>query len=114
MKIAKTTNVVTVIFIFGLALSIFTLTLAPTGPESNLKIYAQSGNDTSAAGTANMTNATVPVAEKLKPTPGEKTFHLFTSEIENVNEDKLGVAGDAFSMNTIVVNKRSRTTKGTN
>lgn len=66
-----------------------------------------SGNThvSSAQNTTETTNATAPVAEKLKPTPGQKTFHLFTSEIENVNEDKLGVAGDAFSMNTIVVNK---------
>lgn len=38
-------------------------------------------------------------------TPGEKTFHIFTSEIENVDEDKLGVAGDSFSMNSMLVKK---------
>jgi plastocyanin len=52
-----------------------------------------------------MTNATGPVAEKLMPTPGEKTLHLFASEIENVDEEKLGVAGDSFSINAIVVEK---------
>jgi len=52
-----------------------------------------------------MTNVTGPVLEKLTPTPGEKTFHIFTSEIENVYEEKLGVAGDSFSMNTMVVKK---------
>jgi plastocyanin len=104
----KKLNNIAVIVIFGLALSISTSTLGASALGSNLQIYAQSGNDgndTSVAGTGNVTNVTAPVAEKLTPTPGQKTFHLFTSEIENVNEDKLGVAGDSFSMNTIVVNK---------
>jgi plastocyanin len=86
--------------IFGLGFSTFASTLAIGGLGSNLQVYAQGGNDT-----VNMTNATAPVPEKLTPTPGEKTFHQFTSEIENVNEDKLGVAGDSFSMNTMVVKK---------
>lgn len=86
--------------IFGLGFSILASTLVIGGLGSNLQIYAQGGNDT-----VKMTNATAPVPEKLTPTPGEKTFHLFTSEIENVNEDKLGVAGDSFSMNTMVVKK---------
>lgn len=91
--------------ILGLALSILTSTLVPSGLGSNLQLYAQSGNDKLTAGTGNMTNATEPVAEKFIPTPGEKTFNIFTSEIENVDEDKLGVAGDSFSMNTMVVKK---------
>lgn len=67
---------------------------------SNLQVYAQSGNEM-----VNTTNATAPVPEKLTAMPGEKTFHIFTSEIDNVNEDKLGVAGDSFSMNTMLVKK---------
>ena len=97
------TNIVTIIW--ALALSISTSILAVNVLGSNLHIYAQNGNDTSVPDAGNMTNATEPVREKHTTTPGEKTFDVFTSEIENVNEDKLGVAGDSFSMNSIVVNK---------
>jgi plastocyanin len=38
-------------------------------------------------------------------TPGEKAFYVFTSEIEGVDEGKLKVAGDVFSVNTLVANK---------
>ena len=31
-------------------------------------------------------------------TPGEKAFYVFTSEIEGVDEEKLKVAGDVFSV----------------
>lgn len=43
-------------------------------------------------------------------TPGEKTFYVFTSEIEGVDEEKLKVAGDAFSVNTLVANKGDNVT----
>ncbi|MGB8573099.1 MAG: cupredoxin domain-containing protein [Nitrososphaeraceae archaeon] len=43
-------------------------------------------------------------------TPGEKAFYVFTSEIEGVDEEKLKVAGDAFSVNTLVANKGDKVT----
>ena len=43
-------------------------------------------------------------------TPGEKVFYVFTSEIEGVDEEKLKVAGDAFSVNTLVANKGDKVT----
>ncbi len=43
-------------------------------------------------------------------TPGEKAFYVFTSEIEGVDEGKLKVAGDAFSVNTLVANKGDKVT----
>ena len=43
-------------------------------------------------------------------TPGEKAFYVFTSEIEDVDEEKLKVAGDAFSVNTLVANKGDKVT----
>jgi hypothetical protein len=67
---------------------------------SNLQVYAHGGNEM-----VNTTNAIAPVPEILTAMPGEKTFHIITSEIDNVNEDKLGVAGDSFSMNTMLVKK---------
>jgi len=42
--------------------------------------------------------------------PGEKNFYVFTSEIEGVDENKLKVAGDAFSVNTLVANKGDKVT----
>ena len=55
--------------------------------------------------TTNATESTAPKAEKHQETPGEKTFYVFTSEVENVNEDKLGVAGDSFDVQTLVAKK---------
>jgi len=43
-------------------------------------------------------------------TPGEKALYVFTSEIEGVDEEKLKVAGDAFSVNTLVANKGDKVT----
>ena len=43
-------------------------------------------------------------------TPGEKAFYVFTSEIEGVDEGKLKVAGDVFSVNTLVANKGDKVT----
>ena len=43
-------------------------------------------------------------------TPGEKEFYIFTTEIEGVDEDKLKVAGDAFSVKTLVANKGDKVT----
>lgn len=43
-------------------------------------------------------------------TPGEKTFYIFTSEVENVDENKLKVPADSFSVHTLVVNKGDKVT----
>ncbi|CAN5483020.1 hypothetical protein BH18THE1_BH18THE1_16540 [soil metagenome] len=43
-------------------------------------------------------------------TPGEKEFYVFTSEIEGVDEGKLKVAGDVYSVNTLVANKGDKVT----
>lgn len=97
------TNIISVIL--GIAISISGSTLIGNGPGSIHEIYAQNENETSEISMENAGNATTPKAEKLMPTPGEKTFYLFTSEVENVDEDKLAVAGDSFSMSEISVNK---------
>jgi plastocyanin len=79
--------------------------LMAIGITSNLQIYAQSENETSEAGAENMSNATAPQAEIHQETPTEKTFYVFTSEVENVDESKLGVAGDSFDVQTLVANQ---------
>ena len=43
-------------------------------------------------------------------TPGEKTFYVFTAEVENVDENKLKIAGDSFDVKTLVVNKGDKVT----
>jgi len=43
-------------------------------------------------------------------TPGEKTFYVITSEVENVDENKLKVAGDSISVHTLVANKGDKVT----
>lgn len=39
-----------------------------------------------------------------------EAFYVFTSEIEGVDEGKLKVAGDVFSVNTLVANKGDKVT----
>lgn len=59
-----------------------------------------------------MMNANMSSGDKIPSlsTPGEKAFYVFTSEIEGVDEGKLKVAGDAFSVNTLVANKGDKVT----
>lgn len=59
-----------------------------------------------------MMNANMSSGSKIASlsTPGEKAFYVFTSEIEDVDEEKLKVAGDAFSVNTLVANKGDKVT----
>jgi nitrous oxide reductase len=86
--------------------------LTVTGPKLATQIYAQNENETSAkAEMKNMSNVTGS-SGKIPPmsTPGEKTIYIFTSEIENVAEDKLKIAGDYYSLATIVANKGDKVT----
>jgi plastocyanin len=91
-----TRNILTVLL--GATTSI----LAAIGLGSNLQIFAQNESETTEAGGQNITNATAPQAEIHQETPGEKTFYVFTSEVENVDET---VAGDSFDVQTLVANQ---------
>jgi plastocyanin len=105
----KGTALVLFTVIFALTIGLLMLTV----PESKLitQTYAQSNNETSEGGMKNITNATTPLGKiPSMATPGEKTFYIFTSEIENVAEEKLKVAGDYYSLPTIVVNKGDKVT----
>lgn len=94
-----------IVFALTLGLSMFTV----MGPNPLTKIYAQNQSNTS--GMKNMTNATA-TAGKIPSMsiPGQKTFYIFTTEVENVDENKLKVAGDSFSVHTLVVNKGDKVT----
>ena len=105
----KRTTLVLFTVIFALTIGLLMLTV----PESKLitQTYAQSSNETSEGGMKNMTNATTPLGKiPSMSTPGEKTFYIFTSEIANVAEEKLKVAGDYYSLPTIVANKGDKVT----
>jgi len=105
----KRTILVLLTVIFALTIGLLMLTM----PESKLitQTYAQSNNETSEGGMKNMTNATTPLGKiPSMSTPGEKTFYIFTSEIANVAEEKLKVAGDYYSLPTIVANKGDKVT----
>ena len=74
-------------------------------PVKLVQIYAQNENETSSSN-ATASSAKIPSMS----IPGEKTFYIFTSEVENVDEGKLKVAGDSFSVHTLVVNKGDKVT----
>ena len=103
------TTLVSFTVIFALTIGLLMLTV----PESKLitQTFAQSNNETSEGGMKNMTNATTPLGKiPSMSIPGEKTFYIFTSEVENVDENKLKVAGDSYSVHTLVANKGDKVT----
>jgi plastocyanin len=59
---------------------------------------------------ANLTTTTTTTTVPTLTTPGVKEFYLFTAEIPDVAEEKLKVAGDAFSIPTMIVNKGDNVT----
>ena len=72
----------------------------------NLVAYAQTNEKLNA--TSNTTISTGQLASMS--TPGKKTFHIFSTEIPDVDEEKLKVAGDAFSETTLMVKKGDNVT----
>jgi len=90
-----------------LAFSVLTL----AAPKLMIQTYAQGENKSEKMEMTNMSNASAPSGKiPSMSTPGEKTFYIFTSEVENVDENKLKVAGDSFSVHTLVVNKGDKVT----
>ena len=81
------------------------------GPNLVTQTYAQNESESEKMEMSNMSNVSVSSGKiPSMSTPGEKTFYLFTSEVENVDENKLKVAGDSFSVHTLVVNKGDKVT----
>jgi nitrous oxide reductase len=85
--------------------------LAIPGPKLVIQTYAQNENNSQKMEEANMSNDSA-TSGKIPSilTPGEKTFYIFTSEVDNVDENKLKIAGDSFSVHTLVVNKGDKVT----
>jgi len=90
--------------VIALVLGLTTTTIVP-------KAIAQNENKSEKMEMANMTNTSASLGKiPSMSTPGEKTFYIFTSEVQNVDENKLKVAGDSFSVHTLVVNKGDKVT----
>ena len=68
--------------------------------------FAQPNNASSNVTGATTATTTIPTLTK----PGEKEFYIFTAEIPDVDEEKLKVAGDSFSLTTMIVNKGDKVT----
>ena len=99
-----------------LGLTIGFSTLMVIVPAISLETYAQS-NETQASEAGEMSNMTNMTAATgpggtipSMSTPGEKTFYVFTTEVPNVDEVKLKIAGDSFDVKTLVVNKGDKVT----
>jgi nitrous oxide reductase len=90
--------------VIALVVGLTTTTIVP-------KAIAQNENKSEKMEMANMTNTSASLGKiPSMSTPGEKTFYIFTSEVQNVDENKLKVAGDSFSVHTLVVNKGDKVT----
>jgi nitrous oxide reductase len=90
--------------VIGLVVGLTTTTVIPNA-------IAQNENKSEKMEMANMSNTSASLAKiPSMSTPGEKTFYIFTSEFQNVDENKLKVAGDSFSVHTLVVNKGDKVT----
>lgn len=109
ITITKTTTsfliTLSVILIIGFS------TLASTHSRL-MQVYAQNESKTSEKAQVINKSTDIGASGKIPSlsTPGQKTFYIFTSEIENVDEKKLKVAGDSFSIHTLVVNKGDKVT----
>lgn len=102
MEAFKKTGTQTLVF---LVVAIIGFSMLTAIPAKLVQIYAQNENVTSNSN-ATTSSAKIPSMS----TPGEKTFYIFTSEVENVDENKLKVPGDSFSVHTLVVNKGDKVT----
>ncbi|HEY6949636.1 MAG TPA: cupredoxin domain-containing protein [Nitrososphaeraceae archaeon] len=90
--------------VIALVAGLTTTTIVP-------KAIAQNENKSEKMEMVNMSNTSASLGKiPSMSTPGEKTFYIFTSEVQNVDENKLKVAGDSFSVNTLVVNKGDKVT----
>lgn len=102
------------IFTLLLGVTIGTSALMAVGPVLSSHTYAQTENETESSEEMEMSNITVATGPgetiPSMSTPGEKTFYVFTGEVERVDEEKLKIAGDSFDVKTLVANKGDKVT----
>lgn len=103
----KTSTGNTFNIMLGMVITI--LIVVAVAPGSNILLYAQIEEDTESSEKREMSNTTLSLGPggtiPSMSTPGEKTFYVFTSELEGLDEDKLKIPGDTFDVKTLVVNK---------
>jgi len=107
-----------IIAIASITTVITSMYLSDVPSHANQKlVFAQETNESSLSMTsvnetgANLTTTTTAATTvPTLTTPGVKEFYLFTAEIPDVAEEKLKVAGDAFSIPTMIVNKGDNVT----
>ncbi len=111
-KIATINSILTLVFVAALVPSLLIVGLPALATQ--MVTYGQENATTekSEAMNMNMTNMNLSSSAIISSlsTPGEKNMYVFTTEIEDVDEEKLKVAGDAFSVNTLVANKGDKVT----
>jgi plastocyanin len=86
-----------------------------TLPINQRLAFAQESNTSSSTilineTKGNISTTTIPTTIPTLATSGTKEFYVFTAEIADVDEAQLKVAGDAFDIKTIVVNKGDNVT----
>jgi plastocyanin len=100
-----TGSIFTVLLGVAIGFSIFVAMI----PGLSLETSAQTENETGESEEMEMntmTNVTGPGGTiPSMSTPGEKTFYVFTAEVEGVEEEKLKIAGDSFDVKTLVANE---------
>lgn len=98
--------------LLGVTIGISTLMAIRPGPS--LQTYAQTENETDSSKEMEMSNTTSVTGPggtiPSMSTPAEKTFYMFTAEVEDVDEEKLKIAGDSFDLKTLVANKNDKVT----
>jgi plastocyanin len=93
----KTTSIAIIAIVAGALLGAAMLTAAVTIPWRREAVAQQQNNTTT-------TNATT--TQSIMPASTNKTFYVFSAEVEGLNETAAGVPGDIYSpSNVIEVNK---------
>jgi plastocyanin len=91
----KTTPIVIIAMIASLALlGVAMLTIAVTIPLQQEAVAQQQNNTT-----------TTTTTQSIMPASSNKTFYIFSEEVEGVNETAARIAGDIYSLPVIEVNK---------
>jgi nitrous oxide reductase len=91
----------------GIIYAIPTLSASAQSASSNQMTGSSSMNNTATSNAATMAmNASI----SDNVSSPNKNFYIFTTEVEGVNETKLGISGDIYSLQTMVVNKGDNVT----
>ena len=106
MKTSKFVALIIVItFAFAATASVVTPSMF-TSSGKHTMAFAQSPTSSPPVKNQTMDNMTITAATPTtNASSANKTFYLFTIETEGVNATKLGIHGDVYSLQTMIVNK---------